>query len=293
MNRQIFSLTRNIRAHVLAVAALACSHATLVAGQAVSDTTANSLAAREEELKRKENELLRSMGMAPDSSLNQNQKKIEVPHSGGNAQINPSQIDSATDFPTAVVQAAQAPASNDQALETLKAIENHPALQSKKKSVPSSTGTSGTITTHRSLHSKNEGTAHRLDTFRRVDGTRSNLTDNDQTMSRSRLVSLREIELETARRPAPLADPSIATIGVTPAKLRSGPSSTHSSLGSLSKYSEVTIDYRSGDWYRVKTSGGQRGWVKGQTLMFDAGIPLTSTLKIGAVRAEPGSKVPR
>ncbi|NBO63829.1 MAG: hypothetical protein EBU88_03065, partial [Acidobacteria bacterium] len=87
--------------------------------------------------------------------------------------------------------------------------------------------------------------------------------------------------------------PSVATISVTPAKLRSGPSTANSTLGSLSKYSEVTIDYRSGEWYRVKTAAGQRGWVRGPSLIFDTDITETSTVKIGAVRAEPGSRVPR
>ena len=295
MNRKRSYRNRNISASFVAFGAILCSHLPLVVAQSGSTDTSNTLAAREQELKRKEAELLRSMGMTTDSSLNSDRSKSDTSPSVAVDSSKTSRPNAGIDNAPVVNQAVavQEDRSDDQALETLRAIENHPALQGKKKPSPTTLVNSGTITTHRSIHSKNEGTAKKLDTFRRVDRDRSYVAENGEGRASSRLVSLAEIELEASRRPAPIADPSTATIGVTPAKLRSGPSSTHTSLGSLSKYSEVTIDYRSGDWYRVKTTNGQRGWVRGQTLMFDAGIPPTSTVRIGAVRAEPGSKIPR
>jgi|GEM_PF-2471768 len=276
-----------------ALVVLACRHTTLVVGQTGSDASTNSLAAREEELKRRESELLRSMGMAPDSALNQDNKRIETATSLVNDVSKLSQPATGGETSTTILQEKQERFSNDEALESLRAIENHPALQSKKKPLQTNLGRSGSIVTHRGLHTKNEGTARKIDTFRRVDQTRSFGSDNNDARTYSRLVSLQEIERGASRRPAPLADPSVATISVTPAKLRSGPSTANSTLGSLSKYSEVTIDYRSGEWYRVKTAAGQRGWVRGPSLIFDTDITETSTVKIGAVRAEPGSRVPR
>jgi hypothetical protein len=68
------------------------------------------------------------------------------------------------------------------------------------------------------------------------------------------------------------------------AAVRIGPSKSESMLFLLSDSTSVTIDRRSGEWYRVVTGSGARGWVAGQSLLFDTGVPTNSAVKVHAVR---------
>jgi hypothetical protein len=68
------------------------------------------------------------------------------------------------------------------------------------------------------------------------------------------------------------------------AAVRTGPSKSESMLFLLGDSSSVTIDRRTGEWYRVVTSSGARGWVYGQSLLFDTGVPASSAVKVRAVR---------
>jgi hypothetical protein len=178
-------------------------------------------------------------------------------------------------------------------LVELKAISSHPVLESKKVRTGSSSNTPTRIRTYSSDETNRDDTARRLDSFRRVD-SRSSLESTDAYGStKSKIVSLREIEQDIFHRPMPIQEAEVATIGLRSARLRTGPSTKNVTLVSLPEYSEVAIDYRSGDWYRIKTPSGLRGWVQGRALLFDAGISPSSTVKIGAVRAEPGARIPR
>jgi hypothetical protein len=82
-----------------------------------------------------------------------------------------------------------------------------------------------------------------------------------------------------------LRDSSIATIVTDKAPLRVGPGKQESAMYTLPRLSAVTIEYRSGEWYRIITNGGLRGWVYGSSLRFDTGVSPVSTVRVGGVRA--------
>jgi SH3-like domain-containing protein len=44
----------------------------------------------------------------------------------------------------------------------------------------------------------------------------------------------------------------------------------------------VTIEHRTGDWYRIIMTDGTRGWINGNALIFDAGVRAGSTVRVGA-----------
>ena len=82
-----------------------------------------------------------------------------------------------------------------------------------------------------------------------------------------------------------LRDSSIATITIDKAPLRVGPGKNESALYVLPRATQVTIEYRSGEWYRVVTEAGVRGWVYGSSLRFSTGVSPVSAVRIGGVRA--------
>lgn len=82
-----------------------------------------------------------------------------------------------------------------------------------------------------------------------------------------------------------LRDSSTATIIVDKAPLRVGPGKQESAMYTLPRLSEVKIEYRSGEWYRIIASGGLRGWIYGSSLRFETGVSPASTVRIGGVRA--------
>jgi hypothetical protein len=238
------------------------------------------IAAREEELRRKEAELVKAMGMAT-STTQGSTETIEKTTTVSETQRTTTEEHVENDLQTS------------EELVELKAISSHPVLESKKVRTGSSSNTPTRIRTYSSDETNRDDTARRLDSFRRVD-SRSSLESTDAYGStKSKIVSLREIEQDIFHRPMPIQEAEVATIGLRSARLRTGPSTKNVTLVSLPEYSEVAIDYRSGDWYRIKTPSGLRGWVQGRALLFDAGISPTSTVKIGAVRAEPGARIPR
>lgn len=79
---------------------------------------------------------------------------------------------------------------------------------------------------------------------------------------------------------------SVASVTVSKAAVRTGPSKGESMLFLLPEGSEVTIDRRSGEWYRVVTDSGARGWIYGQSLLFDNGVPTGSAVRVKAVRSK-------
>lgn len=82
-----------------------------------------------------------------------------------------------------------------------------------------------------------------------------------------------------------LRDSSVATIITDKAPLRVGPGKQESAMYTLPRLSAVSIEYRSGEWYRIITNGGLRGWVYGSSLRFDTGVSPVSTVRVGGVRA--------
>ncbi len=61
-------------------------------------------------------------------------------------------------------------------------------------------------------------------------------------------------------------------------RLAAGPS--ESTLFIIPRNSVVDIDIRNGQWYRVITSTGIRGWVAAKDVVFDYGVPSTSTVSV-------------
>lgn len=66
------------------------------------------------------------------------------------------------------------------------------------------------------------------------------------------------------------------------APLRVGPGSRESTITRLSRNSIISIEHRTGGWYRIVTSDGTRGWISGTFLIFDEGRSPDSTVRIGA-----------
>jgi hypothetical protein len=79
---------------------------------------------------------------------------------------------------------------------------------------------------------------------------------------------------------------SRASITATKAAVRTGPGKAESMLFLLPAGSQVIIDRRSGEWYRVVTDSGARGWIFGQALLFDDGVPAGSSVRVKAVRSK-------
>jgi hypothetical protein len=77
---------------------------------------------------------------------------------------------------------------------------------------------------------------------------------------------------------------AVASIAVERAPLRVGPGQRESTLFMMPRHAHVTIEHRTGEWYRVVTDGGNRGWLPGSVLVFDLGVPSSSTVRISGFR---------
>jgi hypothetical protein len=66
------------------------------------------------------------------------------------------------------------------------------------------------------------------------------------------------------------------------APLRIGPGSRESTITRLSRTSIISIEHRTGGWYRIITADGTRGWISGSFLIFDEGRSPDSTVRVGA-----------
>lgn len=99
--------------------------------------------------------------------------------------------------------------------------------------------------------------------------------------------SLEEADEETYLEPTIRSHSSSrASITATKAAVRIGPGKAESMLFLLPAGSQVIIDRRSGEWYRVVTDSGARGWIFGQALLFDDGVPAGSSVRVKAVRSK-------
>lgn len=239
-------------------------------------------AAREQELQRKEEELLRALGAQPEMSS----ETSAVTTSTQSAPVQIGKVEVATgaesgagdSFNQVVVR--EQPASN-----ALRALEHHPALDARQASTANQSPPSNTIRTYVPDDGYDGTTAARVGTFHRVD--RSQPRDNrpQRETASTHTISLREIEEEASLRHASLTFNEVATIRNASTRLKTGPARSDANLTALPQYSEVSIDYRSGAWYRVRTAAGQRGWVHGSSLLFDAGISPHSAVRVGAVNS--------
>lgn len=89
-----------------------------------------------------------------------------------------------------------------------------------------------------------------------------------------------------SNRGIPSRSAPTARISRSNTPLRLGPGRNESALFPLTINTIVTIEHRTGVWYRVVTSTGTRGWVSGDTLIFSDGDFPGSTVHIGGIRAE-------
>lgn len=54
---------------------------------------------------------------------------------------------------------------------------------------------------------------------------------------------------------------SIATVTADSLRIRSGPGTSYSAIGSLQQGEQVTVTASKGDWLNIRTAGGAKGWV--------------------------------
>ncbi len=79
---------------------------------------------------------------------------------------------------------------------------------------------------------------------------------------------------------------ALASVAVESAPLRIGPGKRESALFVMPRHAQVKIEHRTGEWYRVITDAGARGWLWSGALVFDAGVPPSSTVKVGGFRSQ-------
>lgn len=88
--------------------------------------------------------------------------------------------------------------------------------------------------------------------------------------------------------PAPQAvasPPSVTgTISVSDLNIRSGPSTSNKVVGKLQKGSSVKVLEKSGDWYKINTSGNVAGWVSSKYVSLAQGDSAKITVSRGGFR---------
>lgn len=252
---------------------------------------------REQELRRREEELLRAMSLsASDPSQQLNQQVTPDSPATRDAAESAITVDPETTGVTVLevkapetleksVEVAHeaSPREARPAPEALRELEHHPALEPPKKTKAAPLVTTNRVRTKTYDEFPDGTTAKRLGSFYRIDraGASSSSTSG---IPHTRTVPISEIAPVEAMRPALLTSDELATIRNASTYLKTGPTRLDSSLLKIPQYSEVRIDYRSGAWYRVRTTNGVRGWVPGSALLFDANLSPRSTVRVGAVR---------
>ena len=231
---------------VLTLQVLALSSVTYAGDSTIGIDT---LSLREQELKRKEDELLRAMGLATST--------ITAPESSKHFEgLSKSRLD---------------------------AIKRHPALEARPSTKTFSVSPdSGQIRTHFSQDHFDGTTAKRVNRFFRL--APHNSQDTTTVRRRSALTSSRDLPSLPSDVIAKTPEALMATVKAsTRISLKTGPSSRYKRLTTVSATTPVEIDYRQGSWYRVKTRAGVRGWMEGKYLLFNEGIRATSSIHIGGI----------
>ncbi len=282
-----------------------------VVRSAVADDESNTaiveVDARERELRRKEQELLRVMDLnAAEKVANPSQKVVDP----SKESLESKSLDLKRAAETTNVQGRvleiKAPESkvqespdteqdprvvsiqsDQQQPIPLKDLAHHPALEPppKVKIEPPPLVATSRIRTRTVEEAPDGTTANRLGSFYRID--RADLeTKHKESGGRRQTVPIRNYKSSEVIRPALLTSDELATIQNPSTWLKTGPHRLDSTLIKIPQNAEVRIDYRSGEWYRIKTTGGIRGWVIGSALLFDTDTPPSSTVRVGAVLEE-------
>ena len=214
------------------------------------ETDPQVLSLREQELKRKEEELLRAMGLATSEPSHINQASSQPPSATRNGALD--------------------------------RIRSHPALhETYRKKHSSVAPTNGQIRTHYSSDYYDGTTAKRINKFYR-------LPQNQSTrVTVARIQSPLNSPEESPPRAYDIAtqnsDILSATVSARRVVLKTGPSRSDIQIATLSRETPLEIDYRKGSWYRLKTQTGVRGWLEGKHLLFNEGINPSSTVYIRGI----------
>lgn len=72
-----------------------------------------------------------------------------------------------------------------------------------------------------------------------------------------------------------------ARVVASRAHLRIGPGRDESTLFLMPKSAIVSVESRNGQWYRVVTATGIRGWLSTNDVIFDVDVPESSTVRVG------------
>lgn len=75
---------------------------------------------------------------------------------------------------------------------------------------------------------------------------------------------------------------TVARVTKNNVPLRIGPGPRESTILKVPRNSIVTIEHRTGDWYRIIMTDGARGWINGGALIFNEGVRSGSTVRVGA-----------
>lgn len=250
--------------------------------------------AREQELRRKEQELLQGLDLnaasvAPVAQENPPiQPAKEIIEEGKKVTVLEIQAPAPKEAPQPQAPAEYAPGNvANVAVDTvakpapLRELESHPAIAPKPKVTAAPYIANNRIKTHSNDRYPDGTTAKRVGSFYKLEHARNGDAISDS--SKSHTVSIDQLAREARARPALLTSDMSATISNSSTVLKTGPKKTDSSLSKVPRDSEVKIDYRSGAWYRVKTDAGARGWVSGGALAFDGDVPPESTVKVSGI----------
>lgn len=86
----------------------------------------------------------------------------------------------------------------------------------------------------------------------------------------------------TAPPQAVEVDMPVVTVIADKAALRTGPGPDNSPLMEVSRGTVLTVETRSGNWYRVNTPTGTRAWISGEVVRFgNSGAEPSSSLRMG------------
>jgi hypothetical protein len=274
--------------------------------EVVRDST--ELDSREQELRRKEQELLQAIDFKPSAPPSDQQAQIQQadpPAPGAESAAVKTLEIRAPETVTIGIEAAEKSLPGSSSHDTtsqdiplqqnsaqkdvvqpdaLKELENHPALVPPRKTRTTPIVPSNRVRTKTYDEFPDGTTAKRVGSFYRIDRQGLDSASNNG-IGRTRTVPLSDLTPANATRRALLTSEELATIRSTSTYLKTGPTRLDSTLLKIPQYAEVTIDHRSGTWYRIKTTNGVRGWVPGSALLFDDGMNPRSTVRIGAVQS--------
>jgi hypothetical protein len=249
-----------------------------------SKSADQTLEPREEELRRKELELLKALDLKPSRVTERTSGSLVIAEIPAPKLAQPEKV-RAQDSNSAPQgeQLKSLPVTQNADSTLLKELEHHPALEQPAKTVPIPTDINPAVRTYPSEGSPDGTTAKGVPSFYRIERSPGG-EDTEPYPSRILTVPITELNGAATLRPAAINSSELAKIRPISAFLRTGPTPQDSSLLKVSKHSELRVDYRSGSWYRVRTENGVRGWVPGNVLLFEDNMAPGSTVRIGGVR---------